>query len=33
MTGTPFLYKESEPSDLNSKKHFSLEVKLVTIFG
>ena len=21
---TPFLYKESEPSDLNSKKHFSL---------
>ena len=24
VTGTPFLYKESEPSDLNSKKHFSL---------
>ena len=24
VTGTPFLYKESEPSDLNSKKHLSL---------
>ena len=24
VTGTPFLYKESEPSDLNSKKHFSV---------
>ena len=24
VTGTPFLYKEPEPSDLNSKKHFSL---------
>ena len=24
VTGTSFLYKESEPSDLNSKKHFSL---------
>ena len=24
VTRTPFLYKESEPSDLNSKKHFSL---------
>ena len=24
VTGTPFLYKESELSDLNSKKHFSL---------
>ena len=24
VTGTLFLYKESEPSDLNSKKHFSL---------
>ena len=24
VTGTPFLYKESKPSDLNSKKHFSL---------
>ena len=24
VTETPFLYKESEPSDLNSKKHFSL---------
>ena len=24
VTGTPFLYKELEPSDLNSKKHFSL---------
>ena len=24
VTETPFLYKELEPSDLNSKKHFSL---------
>ena len=24
VTGTPFLYKESEPSDRNSKRHFSL---------
>ena len=24
VIGTPFLYKESKPSDLNSKKHFSL---------
>ena len=24
VTETPFLYKESESSDLNSKKHFSL---------
>ena len=24
VTGTPFLYKEPEPSDLNFKKHFSL---------
>ena len=24
VTGTPFLYEEPEPSDLNSKKHFSL---------
>ena len=24
VTGTPFLYEESETSDLNSTKHFSL---------
>ena len=24
VTGTPFLYDEPEPSDLNSNKHFSL---------
>ena len=24
VTETPFLYKEPEPSDLNSKKNFSL---------
>ena len=24
VTGTLFLYKEPEPSDVNSKKHFSL---------
>ena len=24
VTGSPFLYKKPEPSDLNSKKHFSL---------
>ena len=24
VTGTSFLYKESEPNDLNSKKYFSL---------
>ena len=24
VTETPFFFKESEPNDLNSKKHFSL---------